>query len=171
MTMPASSSPSDGARSDSRTITKKELVARIAEKTNQTKVVAKDIIQMFLDEIIRELGRGNRLEFREFGVFEIKERAARKAQNPRTLEKVDVPAKHVVKFKVGRLMKELVARMSASQQSPEGTPAADGNPPGSPPGSPPSSPSNRVPGGSSGDGVPPHGGVPSGGTMPPHTLG
>ena len=95
-----------------RTITKKELVARIAEKTNQTKVVAKDIIQMFLDEIIRELGRGNRLEFREFGVFEIKERAARKAQNPRTLEKVDVPAKRVVKFKVGRLMKERVARMA-----------------------------------------------------------
>jgi nucleoid DNA-binding protein len=49
------------------------------------------------------------LEFREFGVFEIKERAARKAQNPRTLEKVDVPAKRVVKFKVGRMMKERVA--------------------------------------------------------------
>ena len=100
------SSPGTGPR----TITKKELVARIAEKTNQTKVVAKDIIQMFLDEIIDELGRGNRLEFREFGVFEIKERAARKAQNPRTLEKVDVPAKRVVKFKVGRLMKESVCK-------------------------------------------------------------
>ncbi len=92
-----------------RTITKKELVARIAERTGVTKVVAKDIIQLFLDEIIRELGRGNRLEFREFGVFEIKERAARRAQNPRTLEKVEVPAKRVVKFKVGRLMKERVA--------------------------------------------------------------
>ena len=53
-----------------RTVTKKELVARIAERTKQTKVVAKDIIQMFLDEIIDELGRGNRLEFREFGVFD-----------------------------------------------------------------------------------------------------
>ncbi|MBN2491170.1 MAG: integration host factor subunit beta [Planctomycetes bacterium] len=90
------------------TITKKELVNVIAEKTGQTKVVTKEIIQMFLDEIINELGRGNRLEFREFGVFEIKDRAARKAQNPRTLEKVDVPAKRVVKFKVGRLMKERV---------------------------------------------------------------
>ena len=90
------------------TITKKELVSRIADKTGQTKVVTKDIIQMFLDEIIEELGQGNRLEFREFGVFEIKERAARKAQNPRTLEKVHVPAKRVVKFKVGRLMKEKV---------------------------------------------------------------
>jgi integration host factor subunit beta len=90
------------------TVTKKELVNRIAERTGQTKVITKDVIQMFLDEIINELGRGNRLEFREFGVFEIKERAARRAQNPRTLEKVSVPAKKVVKFKVGRLMKELV---------------------------------------------------------------
>ena len=93
---------------DGRTVTKKELVSRIADRTGQTKVVTKDIIQMFLDEIIGELGKGNRLEFREFGVFEIKERAARKAQNPRTLEKVAVPAKRVVKFKVGRMMKERV---------------------------------------------------------------
>lgn len=104
------------------TVTKKELVNRIAEKTGQTKVITKDVIQMFLDEIINELGKGNRLEFREFGVFEIKERAARKAQNPRTLEKVSVPAKKVVKFKVGRLMKELVGIAS-----PSGKFAAPGN--------------------------------------------
>jgi integration host factor subunit beta len=106
-TPPAPDAPS-GREEAPRTVTKKELVARIAERTGQTKVVARDIIQMFLDEIISELGRGNRLEFREFGVFEIKERAARKAQNPRTLEKVEVPAKRVVKFRVGRLMKERV---------------------------------------------------------------
>ena len=98
----------DSPSPDERTVTKKELVSRIADRTGQTKVITKDIIQMFLDEIITELGRGNRLEFREFGVFEIKERAARKAQNPRTLEKVEVPAKRVVKIKVGRLMKERV---------------------------------------------------------------
>lgn len=100
-----------------RTVTKKELIARIAEKTSQTKVVAKDIIQTFLDEIIQELGCGNRLEFREFGVFEIQERAARKALNPRTREKVGVPARHVVKFKVGRLMKEHVARLVEDLES------------------------------------------------------
>ena len=71
------------------TITKKELVNRIAGRTRQTKMVTKEVIQMFLDEIVAELGAGNRLEFREFGVFEIKQRAARKAQNPRTLQKVD----------------------------------------------------------------------------------
>ncbi len=92
-----------------RTVTKKELVNRIAEKTGVTKVVAKDIIQSFLDAIIEELAEGNRLEFREFGVFETKERAARRAQNPRTLEKVDVPAKRIVKFKVGRMMRKRVS--------------------------------------------------------------
>jgi integration host factor subunit beta len=90
------------------TITKKELVNRIADTTKQTKVVVKDIIQRFLDEIIAELSAGNRLEFREFGVFEVKDRAARRAQNPRTLEKVDVPPKRVVKFKVGRMMRERI---------------------------------------------------------------
>ncbi len=91
------------------TVTKKELVNRIAEETDQTKVVVKNILQRFLDHIIEELSQGNRLEFREFGVFEIRERAARRAQNPRTLEKVSVPAKRVVKFKVGRLMRERVS--------------------------------------------------------------
>jgi integration host factor subunit beta len=115
------------------TVTKKELVNRIAEKTGQTKVVTKDVIQMFLDEIIHELGKGNRLEFREFGVFEIKERAARKAQNPRTLEKVSVPAKRVVKFKVGRLMKELVGVVARAGRPPEPARAGDANPAAAPP--------------------------------------
>jgi integration host factor subunit beta len=91
------------------TITKKELVNRIAERTGQTKVVAKEILQMFLDEIIRELSQGNRLEFRDFGVFEVKPRRARRAQNPRTLQKVEVPPKRVVKFKVGRVMRDRVS--------------------------------------------------------------
>jgi integration host factor subunit beta len=91
------------------TITKKELVARIAEQTGQTKVITKEILQRFLDEIILELARGNRLEFREFGVFELKTRPARRARNPRTAERVDVPPKRVVKFKVGRMMKQRVS--------------------------------------------------------------
>ncbi|MCJ7543066.1 MAG: integration host factor subunit beta [Phycisphaerae bacterium] len=87
------------------TVTKKELVDRIADKTDVTRVVVKRIVQSFLDEIIEELGRANRLEFRDFGVFETKHRAARMAQNPKTLERVQVPPKRTVKFKVGRLMK------------------------------------------------------------------
>ena len=74
--------------------------------TGNKRVVVKKVIQTFLDQIIEELGRGNRLEFRDFGVFESKKRAARMAQNPKTLERVQVPAKRSVKFKTGRLMKQ-----------------------------------------------------------------
>ena len=87
------------------TVTKKELVDRIADKTNSKRVVVKEIVQSFLNEVIDELGCGNRLEFRDFGVFETKRRAARIAQNPKTLQRVHVPPKRTVKFKVGRLMK------------------------------------------------------------------
>jgi len=87
------------------TITKKELIDQIAESTKQKRVVVKKIVQSFLDNIIAELGKNNRLEFRDFGVFEVKHRRARTAQNPKTLEPVHVPPKRTVKFKVGRLMK------------------------------------------------------------------
>jgi integration host factor subunit beta len=89
-----------------KTITKKDLVDRIAEQSGNKRVVVKRIVQRFLEEIIRELGEGNRLEFRDFGVFEVRARAARIAQNPKTMEKVRVPSKRTVKFKIGRLMKE-----------------------------------------------------------------
>ena len=87
------------------TVTKKELVDRISVRNKDKRVVVKRIIQGFLDEIINELARGNRLEFRDFGVLETKERAARMAQNPKTLQRVQVPPKRTVKFKTGRLMK------------------------------------------------------------------
>jgi integration host factor subunit beta len=102
----------------SSTVTKKDLVNRIAEATGETKVVTKNVIQMFLDEIVRELAAGNRLEFRDFGVFEVKSRRARRAQNPRTLEKVAVPPKKVVKFKVGRVMRECVTLEKPFQPRP-----------------------------------------------------
>ncbi|MCC6782119.1 MAG: HU family DNA-binding protein [Planctomycetes bacterium] len=102
-----------------RTVTKKELVNRIAEEAHVTKVVAKDVIQAFLDAIIRELAEGNRLEFREFGVFETRERAPRRAQNPRTLQKVEVPAKRIVKFKVGRMMRAKVSGDDVGPPEPE----------------------------------------------------
>jgi integration host factor subunit beta len=87
------------------TVTKKELVDRISEELGVKRVIVKRVTQQFLDEIVSELGRGNRLEFRDFGVFESKLRAARVAQNPKTLERVPVPPKRTVKFKVGRMMK------------------------------------------------------------------
>ena len=96
------------------TITKKELIDRIAEGGNHRRVQVKKVVQQFLDEIVNELGKGNRLEFRDFGVFETKIRKARKAQNPKTLEPVAVPEKRTVKFKVGRLMKQRLGDMTGS---------------------------------------------------------
>ncbi|HUW20868.1 MAG TPA: HU family DNA-binding protein [Sedimentisphaerales bacterium] len=97
------------------TVTKKELISRISERTQAKRVLVKRIIQAFLDEIIAELCENNRLEFRDFGVFETRTRAARIAQNPKTLHRVDVPAKRTVKFKMGRLMREnLYARAAES---------------------------------------------------------
>lgn len=96
------------------TVTKKELIDQIAEATKQKRVVVKKIVQSFLDSIITELGRDNRLEFRDFGVFEVKHRRARTAQNPKTLEPVQVPPKKTVKFKVGRLMKQTLGNNTPS---------------------------------------------------------
>jgi integration host factor subunit beta len=93
-----------------QTVTKRELVQRIAEKTGVQQISAKEVIQSFLDEIIHELSKGNRLEFRDFGVFEPKSKAHRVARNPRTGDKVDVPEKTTVKFKVGRLMKKKIQK-------------------------------------------------------------
>jgi nucleoid DNA-binding protein len=88
------------------TVTKKELIDRISEKTQIKRITVKRVAQAFLDEIIEELRRNNRLEFRDFGVFETRTRAARVAQNPKTLERVKVPPKKTVKFKMGRLMRD-----------------------------------------------------------------
>ena len=102
------------------TITKKELIDRIADATDQKRVLIKRVVQMFLDEVIDELGKGNRLEFRDFGVFETKTRKARRAQNPRTLEPVKVPEKRTVKFKVGRLMKAKLGDLTGAAIDDEG---------------------------------------------------
>lgn len=107
------------------TITKKELIDRIADSTSSRRVQVKKVIQQFLDEIISELGRGNRLEFRDFGVFETKLRKARRAQNPKTLQPVEVPEKRTVKFKVGRLMKQKLAAMTGSAIDDEAGDVAD----------------------------------------------
>lgn len=88
------------------TTSKKDLVNRIAERTETKQVLVKAVVQQFFDAIICELAKGNRLEFRDFAVFETKTSAPRTAQNPKTLERVQVPAKRRIVFKAGRLMKE-----------------------------------------------------------------
>ena len=97
------------------TTTKKELVDRIASTTGTRHTLVKTVVHSFLEEIITELGKGGRLEFRDFGVFETRVRAARTAQNPKTLAKVQVSAKRMVKFKPGRLIKQRLDGQASGQ--------------------------------------------------------
>jgi len=87
-------------------ITKQQLIRRISENTGCQQILVKTVVQQFLTEITSELVNDNRLEFRDFGVFDTRKRTARTAQNPKTLEPVEVPAKRFVKFKMGRNIKE-----------------------------------------------------------------
>jgi len=99
------------------TTTKRDIIDRIVERSKQPRQTVKDVLQEFFEQTIQELRRGNRLEFRDFGVFEVRRRAARTAQNPKTLQPVSVPAKVTVKFKVGRLMRESLELADAKTMS------------------------------------------------------
>jgi nucleoid DNA-binding protein len=94
-------------------VTKKEIVKKISEDIGLTQLKTKDIVQRTLDAIIQTLVSEGRIELRNFGVFEVKRRAARKARNPRTGDKVYVPPKNVVTFKPGKEMEELVRKMNS----------------------------------------------------------
>ena len=118
-----------------RTITKRDLVQRIAESTGVQQQKAKEVIQGFLDQIIHELAGGNRLEFRDFGVFEPKRKAPRTARNPRTGDKIHVPEKVTVKFKAGRMMKERLQESAPGGASPAA--GGDASPAAPPPAAPP----------------------------------
>jgi nucleoid DNA-binding protein len=92
-------------------VTKKDIVKAISEKINMTQLTTKEIVQQTFDTIVETLVRDGRIELRNFGVFEAKERAARRARNPRTGVRVDVPSKIVVTFKPGKEMEEKVREM------------------------------------------------------------
>src|ERR1700730_16088887 len=92
-------------------MTKKDMVKAIAEEMGLTQIQAKEIVQKVFDGITETLVQEGRLELRNFGVFEVKKRKPRKARNPRTGEKVKVPAKLVVTFRPGREMEERVGKL------------------------------------------------------------
>ena len=93
-------------------MTKKEIVKDIADQIGLTQLKTKDIVQKTFDAIVETLVEQGRIELRNFGVFEVKQRAARKARNPRTGDRVDVPPKNVVTFKPGKKMEERVKQMT-----------------------------------------------------------
>ena len=94
-----------------RNVTKKEIVRQISERIGLTQLKTKEIVQLTFDAILETLLADKRIELRNFGVFEVKQRKARKARNPRTGERVDVPPKNVVTFKPGKEMEERVRQL------------------------------------------------------------
>jgi nucleoid DNA-binding protein len=96
-------------------VTKKEIVKTISEEIGMTQLKTKEIVQKTFDAIVETLVDEKRIELRNFGVFEVKKRAARKARNPRTGQRVDVPEKFVVTFKPGKEMEEKVRQLEARE--------------------------------------------------------
>ena len=93
-------------------MTKKVIVKTISEEVGLTQQQTKKIVQKTFDAIIDCLVKEKRIELRNFGVFEVKLRAARKARNPRTGKQVSVPAKYVVTFKPGKEMESRVKELT-----------------------------------------------------------
>ncbi len=107
------------------TMTKRELVIRVANKLGMTQSDVSKIIEGTFDTISQSLATGQRWELRDFGVFEVKTRASRIGRNPRTGDQVPVPERRVVTFRPGKRMKELVAgEEDGSLVSEEGGPVA-----------------------------------------------
>jgi nucleoid DNA-binding protein len=96
-------------------VTKKEIVKAISEEIGLTQLKTKEIVQKTFDAIVDTLVQERRIELRNFGVFEVKKRAARKARNPRTGERVDVAEKYVVTFKPGKEMEERVLKLAQEE--------------------------------------------------------
>jgi len=96
-------------------VTKKDIVRAISEQVGLTQLQTKDIVQRTFQAIIDSLVVNRRIELRNFGVFEVKRRAARKARNPRSGEKVEVPEKFVVTFKPGKEMELRVRELERQE--------------------------------------------------------
>ena len=90
------------------TTTKSDLIDRIALEHNLKRHEVRRIVHEFLALMMQELAAGNRLEFRDFGIFEIAERAPRVAANPKTMERIEIPRRKTVKFKLARLMRSVI---------------------------------------------------------------
>lgn len=97
-------------------MTKKEIVKTISEELGLTQLKTKEIVQKTFDAIVEALVDEGRIELRNFGVFEVKKRASRKARNPRTGQRVDVPEKWVVTFKPGKEMEERVRVLAEARE-------------------------------------------------------
>ena len=101
------------------TLTKRDLVVRISEETGLIQVQVLEVVQKTLDYIAESLARRDKVELRNFGVFEIKIRRARVGRNPKRPKKnVPIPARAVVKFKAGKLLRAAVIKLPTKSAKP-----------------------------------------------------
>jgi len=92
-------------------MTKRDLVMRIAKETGLIQQDVSAVLQKTLDYIVESLAKGESVEFRNFGVFEVRIRKSRIGRNPnKPTHVVTIPTRKVVKFKMGRIMKDLVMK-------------------------------------------------------------
>ncbi len=89
---------------------KAELVAAVAEKAGLSKKDSEKAINAAFDAITASLVAGEKVQLVGFGAFEVKERGARVGRNPQTKEEITIPASRVVSFKVGKALKDAVAK-------------------------------------------------------------
>ncbi len=89
-------------------MTKAELVAQLAEQIGSSKAAAEKTLEAFLASIEETLAKEGKLTLTGFGTFLVETRQARKGRNPRTGEVIEIPASKVVKFRVGKLLKDSV---------------------------------------------------------------
>ena len=94
-------------------MTKKEMAREIAGETGLTQLQVQEVVQKVVEGITQTLVREGRIELHNFGVFAVRQRQPREARNPRTGEKVKVPARLVVTFKPGRGLGERVGWLMA----------------------------------------------------------
>ncbi|OGN62148.1 MAG: integration host factor subunit beta [Chlamydiae bacterium RIFCSPHIGHO2_12_FULL_49_11] len=100
------------------TKTKKELIAKIAHKTSQHPNEVRNVVQSFLDEITDCLSNGDRLEFRDFGVFEVVRRKQKIGRNPKNASvAIVIPERQAVKFTAGKKMKYLIEGKPLNQNA------------------------------------------------------
>ncbi len=114
----------DGQRAGEQVVTKKDIVRTISEEVGLTQQQTKEIVQKTFNAIVDALVRERRIELRNFGVFEVKKRAARKARNPQTGHQVEVPQKYVVVFKPGKNMEARVRDLAEAADAEDAVPAS-----------------------------------------------
>lgn len=91
-------------------MTKAGVIDRVLAAANLNKKEAEAAVETFFDSIIQSLRRGEKIELRGFGSFRLRARGARIGRNPKTGDRVDVPAKRIPYFKPGKELKELINR-------------------------------------------------------------